>query len=65
MNEPPIARLRYCAQHHRVYSIKTRRWHVVAEDFITALRQADLSVDVVAQRCPQCAKPQRPSPPIL
>jgi hypothetical protein len=63
VNEPPIARLRYCAHHHRVYSPRTRRWHLVPEDFIAALCQAHLPVDVVEQRCPQCAKPQRPSPP--
>jgi hypothetical protein len=41
--------------------MRTRRWHVVPEAFIAALRQANPPVDIVAQQCPQCAKPPRPS----
>jgi len=64
MNEPPRTRLRYCPHHHRVYSIRTRRWHMVPEDFIAELQQANLPVDVVAQRCPKCTTPPRYRPQV-
>jgi hypothetical protein len=44
-----IARWRYCGHYPWVFRMRTRRWHMVPEDCI------------VAQRCPQCAKPPRAS----
>ena len=46
--------LRYCQQHHRVYSPRVRQWITVPDDFIAELRHADLPVDLEERHCPQC-----------
>jgi hypothetical protein len=63
-HEPYSSQVHYGPHHQMARSPHAHRWKVVPADFISELRQADLSVDVVERRCPRCGRPPRHGLPI-